>query len=64
MMVRQQGASDMIAQWILNDIWNEGFEDGLSGYSGSELYAAGEERAAYNAGWILGNARRHGRIAA
>ena len=54
----------MIAQWILNDIWNEGFEDGLSGYSGSELYAAGEERAAYNAGWILGNARRHGRIAA
>ena len=54
----------MTAQWILNDFWNEGFEDGLSGRNNSKLYAAGKERAAYKAGWLLGTARRHGRIAA
>ena len=54
----------MTAQWILNDIWNEGFEDGLTGHSAPELYDAGEERDAYRAGWLLGNARRQGGIAA
>jgi len=54
----------MTAQWILNDIWNEGYEDGLSGRSASELYDAGEERASYKAGWLLGNERRHKRVAA
>ena len=47
----------MTAQYILNDIWNEGFEDGLGGF---HMYApySGDEYQAYATGWQTGIDRR------
>jgi hypothetical protein len=47
----------MTAQWILNDIWNEGYEDGRGGFSPYAPYK-GEELNAYMMGWHTGIVRR------
>lgn len=59
----------MTAQWILNDIWNEGYEDGRNGPDAywNVYNSHADESAAYIEGYQAGErakARIEGRVAA
>ena len=59
----------MTAQWILNDIWNEGYEDGRQGPEAYWMvYPIGsDEHYAYTEGFMAGQrakARIEGKVAA
>ena len=44
----------MTPQWILNDIWNEGYEDGRGGHGESNPYTHADEDKAYTEGYNAG----------
>lgn len=57
----------MTAQWILNDIWNEGYEDGRHDAYWMVYTVGSDEHAAYSEGYMAGQrakARIEGKVAA